>query len=110
MHTKLVLLRAAVTQASLISWAIILGVCALLVIARAYHRKLDSDSQSSEFRIKMKKSPTQSSHGSTQHLKKGRQSLVLSLADQKLTLEDNDSLDQFDDGKSNTRSSQSNND
>jgi hypothetical protein len=51
----------------------------------------------------VKKSATQSSHGSAQHLKKGRQSLVLSLADQKLTLEDNDNLKQFDAGKPNTR-------
>jgi hypothetical protein len=47
----------------------------------------------------MKKSATDSSHGSTQHLGKGTYSLVLSLADQKLTLEKNDNLGQFDDGK-----------
>jgi hypothetical protein len=35
------------------------------------------------------------SHSSTQHLKKGSQSLVLSLADQKLTVEDNEDLEQF---------------
>ena len=45
----------------------------------------------------MKKSATDSSHGSTQHLGKGTYSLVLSLADQKLTLEKNDNLGQFDD-------------
>jgi hypothetical protein len=47
------------------------------------------------FQNKMNKSPTDSSHGSTQHSKKRGQSLVLSLADQKLTVEDNENLEQF---------------
>jgi hypothetical protein len=48
----------------------------------------------------MEKSPTDSSHDSTQHLNKKGRSLVLSLADQKLTVEDNDDLEKFVKGKS----------
>lgn len=47
----------------------------------------------------MEHSATDSSHGSTQALKKRGRSLVLSLADQKLTVEDNDDLEKFVKGK-----------
>jgi hypothetical protein len=54
---------------------------------------------SAVFPNKMNKAATDSSHGSTHHTKKKGQSLVLSLADQKLTLEDNEDLERFVNGK-----------
>jgi len=46
----------------------------------------------------MRKSATGLSHGSSESSKKGSMSLVLSLADQRLTLEYDEDLDQFENG------------
>ena len=69
--------------------------------AHSYYRQslLDTKKQDAypivACRYQMEHSATDSSQGSTQVPKKRGRSLVLSLADQKLTVEDNDDLEKF---------------